>query len=408
MKLLHTSDWHLGRTLYGKKRHAEFAAFLSWLEETLVEQKIDILLIAGDVFDTNTPGNRAQELYYQFLSRIALGPCRHVVIIGGNHDSPSFLNAPQHLLRSLNVHVIGAACDDPADEVLTLRNKQGEPEAIICAVPYLRDRDLRVSSAGESMEEKEQKLLQGIQQHYAATGEHALGCRGDSDVPIIGMGHLFTVDGKVEEGDGVRDLYVGSLGRVPASVFPDCYDYLALGHLHVPQRVAGKETMRFSGSPIAMGFGEAYQQKSLCLVEFQDRKCKVELMPIPVFQNLERIKGDLQSVSAGLKKLAEAEHSVWVEIDYQGDASVSLLRERLQADIENSQVEILRVRNAKARNKALRRDAAEETLDEMNVHEVFQRRLQASEVEEQQQLKLKDMYHQIVKAVEEADKLEDS
>ncbi|RUO22978.1 exonuclease sbcCD subunit D [Aliidiomarina minuta] len=408
MKLLHTSDWHLGRTLYGKKRHAEFAAFLSWLEQMLTEQEIDILLVAGDVFDTNTPGNRAQELYYQFLSRIALGPCRHVIIIGGNHDSPSFLDAPQHLLRSLNVHVIGAACDDPADEVITLKNKQGQPEAIICAVPYLRDRDLRISAVGESIEEKEQKLLQGIREHYAATGAHALECRGDSDVPIIGMGHLFTVDGKVEEGDGVRDLYVGSLGKVPASIFPDCYDYLALGHLHVPQRVAGKENMRFSGSPIAMGFGEAYQQKSLCLVEFDGCQCKVELLPIPLFQRLERVKGDLSNVSASLKKLAEAGQSVWVEVDYQGDASVSQLRERLQADIEDSQVEILRVRNAKARNKALRRDTAEETLDEMNVHEVFQRRLAASEVEEPQQLKLKDMYHQVVKAVQEADTREDS
>ncbi|RLB87890.1 MAG: exonuclease sbcCD subunit D, partial [Deltaproteobacteria bacterium] len=159
MKILHTSDWHLGRTLYGRKRYEEFEAFLSWLAETIQKNEIDSLLVAGDVFDNSIPSNRAQGLYYRFLCRVAASSCRHVVIVAGNHDSPSFLNAPKELLRVLDIHVIGSASEAMEDEVLVLRNEQDEPELIVCAVPYLRDRDIRMAEAGESVDDKERKLI---------------------------------------------------------------------------------------------------------------------------------------------------------------------------------------------------------------------------------------------------------
>ena len=109
MRILHTSDWHIGRTLYGRKRYEEFEAFLTWLAETIQENAIDALLVAGDVFDTSAPSNRAQELYYRFLCRVATSSCRHVIVVAGNHDSPSFLNAPKELLKALNVHVVGSS-----------------------------------------------------------------------------------------------------------------------------------------------------------------------------------------------------------------------------------------------------------------------------------------------------------
>ena len=168
MRLLHTSDWHIGRTLYGRKRYEEFEAFLHWLAETIQGDGIDALLVAGDVFDTSVPSNRAQELYYRFLCRVAASPCRHVVVVAGNHDSPSFLNAPRELLKALNVHVIGSASENPEDEVLVLRDGRDTPELIVCAVPYLRDRDIRVAEAGESVEDKERKLIEGIRSRYAA------------------------------------------------------------------------------------------------------------------------------------------------------------------------------------------------------------------------------------------------
>ena len=135
LRVLHTSDWHLGRTLYGRKRHETFAAFLDWLADTIRQQRIDVLVVAGDVFDTSAPSNRSQELYYRFLRRV-MDTCRHIVVVAGNHDSPSFLSAPGELLRALDVHVVGAVTDTPEDEILTLRDADGEPELIVCAVPY--------------------------------------------------------------------------------------------------------------------------------------------------------------------------------------------------------------------------------------------------------------------------------
>src|SRR6056297_1726179 len=243
MKILHTSDWHIGRSLYGRKRYEEFEKFLMWLGNTLEQEGIDALLIAGDIFDTGTPGNRAQELYYRFLYRVSSSPCRHVVVIAGNHDSPTFLNAPRELLRALRVHVVGAAGENPEDELIVLKDDHDLPEAIVCAIPFLHDRDIRTVEAGETMDDKDEKLSRGLRDHYRAVcdlAEHKKASfkkDGVSDVPLIAMGHLFTAGGETVDGDGVRELYVGNLAHVTAGIFPACFDYLALGHLHIPQKV---------------------------------------------------------------------------------------------------------------------------------------------------------------------------
>ena len=163
MKVIHTSDWHLGRSLYGHKRYDESAAFLDWLADLIDEESVDTLLVAGDVFDITTPSNRAQGLYYRFLCRVSASCCRHIVLIAGNHDSPSFLDAPKELLKALNVYVVGSITDNPEDEVITLFGPENVPEAIVCAVPYLRDRDIRTVEAGEQIEDKNAKLIDGLQ-----------------------------------------------------------------------------------------------------------------------------------------------------------------------------------------------------------------------------------------------------
>lgn len=274
LTILHTSDWHLGRRLYGRMRYEEFEAFLNWLYGTICTQQIDVLIVAGDIFDTMTPSNRAQALYYEFLGRVSRSCCEHIVIVAGNHDSPTFLDAPSQVLKFLNVHVIGTACDDLNDEVLVLSDTSDAPHCIIAAVPYLRDRDVRSSSAGESADSKDANVIKGIRAHYdnvaniAKAKQTAFVKSHQRHVPIIATGHLFAAGGKTTEDDGVRDLYVGSLGQVSAEMFDESFDYVALGHLHVPQRVGGRERIRYSGSPIAMGFGEARQQKQVLIIKF--------------------------------------------------------------------------------------------------------------------------------------------
>ncbi len=395
MRVLHTSDWHLGRSLYGRKRYEEFEAFLTWLAETIQQNEIDALLVAGDVFDTSAPSNRAQELYYRFLRRVAASCCRHVVIIGGNHDSPSFLNAPKELLKALDIHVVGSSAASPEDEALLLRNERDVPELIVCAVPYLRDRDIRTVEAGESVEDKGRKLVEGIGKHYAAVGALAEQIRAElnSDIPIIGMGHLFTVGGQVADGDdSVRELYLGSLAHVPAGIFPACFNYLALGHLHVPQKVNDSETFRYSGSPLPMGFGEAKQQKSVCLVELEGSSASVELVDVPVFQQLERIKGEWETIANRVAELSAMESRRWLEVIYDGAEVIGDLRERLEEAVADSQIEILRIRNNRIIDRVLGQIHEEETLDVLDVNEVFERCLVAHNVPEEQWPELLQTY----------------
>ena len=408
MKVLHTSDWHIGRTLYGRKRYEEFGAFLTWLAETIQQNGIDALLVAGDIFDTSAPSNRAQELYYRFLCRVAASCCRHVVVVAGNHDSPSFLNAPKELLKALDVHVVGSSTESPEDEVLVLRNDQDTPELIVCAVPYLRDRDIRVAEAGESVEDKERKLIDGIRTHYATVAALAEQKREElgANIPIVGTGHLFTAGGQTVDGDGVRELYVGSLAHVTAGIFPACFNYLALGHLHIPQEVNGSKTIRYSGSPLPMGFGEAKQQKSVCQVEFHSTAASVQLIDVPVFQKLERVKGDWDGISSRILELTATDdpnRRAWLEVIYDGIEVIGDLRERLEAAISGTQMEILRIKNNRIIDRVLGQIHEVETLDDLTVNDVFERCLAVHDVPEEQRPELLRAYRETLSSLYEDD-----
>jgi len=415
MKILHTSDWHLGRSLYGRKRYDEFAAFLDWLAATITDESIDLLLVAGDIFDTSTPGNRAQELYYRFLCRVSTSCCRHIVIIAGNHDSPTFLNAPKELLRSLNVYVVGSMTEDLSDEVIILkRNPQidaEDVEAIVCAVPYLRDRDMRTVDAGETVDDKNRKLVAGLKQHYedvvALAEERRNNLQKSADsagyIPILAMGHLFTAGGKTVDGDGVRELYVGSLARVGADLFPSAIDYLALGHLHVPQIVGGAEHMRYSGSPLPLGFGEASQEKKVVLIEFNNSTAKIKEVPVPCFQQLARINGSLDDIRVQLEGLKEEDSHAWLEIEYTGRDIIGNLREILDETLAGSPMEIRRIKNRRLIDRVIGTIDANETLDDLNVSDVFERCLDTFDVPDEDRDELTISYNEIIKSLDEED-----
>ncbi len=408
MKILHTSDWHLGRSLYGRKRYDEFEAFLDWLAKTIEEEKIDTLLIAGDLFDTSTPGNRAQELYYRFLHRVSKSCCRHVVIIAGNHDSPSFLNAPKELLRAMNVYVVGSKTEDPEDEVIVLCNDE-TPEAVICAIPYLRDRDIRTVEPGETIDEKNVKIVEGLKKHYtdvcgiAEQKRNCLEKAGHIGIPIIAMGHLFTAGGRTAEGDGVRELYVGSLLHIGQGVFPSTIDYVALGHLHIPQMVGSNKHIRYSGSPIPMGYGEANHQKKVILVEFNGKSPIIQEIIVPCFQQLIRIAGSLEDILAKLEGLKNEKSQAWLEIEYTGDSIVPNLREIIDEALTDSLMEIRRIKNRSAMNRVISRIDEDETLDNLDAGDVFNRCMDAFEVPPEDREELKLCYNEVIKILHEED-----
>lgn len=408
MKILHTSDWHLGRSIYGRKRYDEFEAFLDWLAQTIENEKIDVLLIAGDVFDSTTPSNRAQQLYYRFLCKISKSCCRHVVITAGNHDSPSFLNAARDILKALNVHVIGNITEDMEDEVIVLK-KDEKPELIICAVPYLRDKDIRTVDPGETIDNKNAKLVDGIKKHYTDVCAIANKKRtefedaGHFGIKIVAMGHLFTAGGKTVDGDGVRDLYVGSLVYVGMELFPASIDYLALGHLHIPQVVGNTEHMRYSGSPLPMCYGEATQQKKVVIVEISGANPNIREMPVPCFQQLVRIVGSLDEIYEKIEKLKNEGSRAWLEIEYTGSDINGNLRELLDEVLNGSAMEIRRIKNRRVMERVISSISEDETLDDLDPGDVFIRCMDSFEVPDEEREELSASYNEIVRSLQEED-----
>jgi len=346
-KILHTSDWHLGRKLKGKERHEEFIKFFAWLEDVIKSENIEALLVAGDIFDTSTPGIKAQDIYYSFLSKIAGSSCRHVVIISGNHDSPAFLDAPKDLLKLFKIHVIGKARENPEDEVLILNDEAGNPELIGCAVPYLRDSDVRTLSASDDSDNSDSALINGIQNHYEKVFAHAEELKlKNSDVPVIAMGHLFAKGGKVNDGDGVRALYVGTAVEVGAEIFPNFLAYAALGHLHTPQKIL-RENIRYSGAPLVTDFGEAGRKKAVNVLELEHGNLiNIREISVPIFQKIERVQGNLDEIFSGLDSLASLNESIWLDITYTGSESVGGLQEKIEEYVRNfPELEVLSIRD---------------------------------------------------------------
>ena len=407
MKILHTSDWHIGSTLYGRKRYDESERFLQWLVETIKNQSIEALLVAGDIFDTSTPSNTAQELYYRFLNEVSRTTCRHVIVTGGNHDSPSFLDAPKALLKAFNVYVVGSAAEREEDEVLVLKDAHNNPEVIVCAVPFLRDRDVRQSNEGESYRDKENRLVEGIISHYQKVYEEACKERNElgKSLPIIGMGHLFIAGSSIYkrsgETNGERDLYVGSLGQVPADRLP-FFDYFALGHLHIPQ-VAGCENIRYSGSPMVMNFDEIHQQKSVEIVDIHDQNVDIQTVPVPAFRHFEQIKGDWDSIEANLKRLKEESFAGWVEVIYEGEEAIGNLRERVYKLVENTSIEVLKIQNTMLFNAVMKQYEKEVELQDLNPTDVFDQCLIDHGIPDDQKIVLKGLFSEVCRQISEAD-----
>lgn len=408
MKILHTSDWHIGSALYGRKRYDESEQFLHWLVETIKNHSIETLLVAGDIFDTSTPSNTAQELYYRFLNEVSRTTCRHVIVTGGNHDSPSFLDAPKALLKAFNIYVVGSVAEREEAEVLVLNDADNNPEVIVCAIPFLRDRDVRQSSEGESYRDKENRLVEGIISHYQKVYEEACKERNElgKSLPIIGMGHLFIAGSSIYkrsgETNGERDLYVGSLGQVPADRLPP-FDYFALGHLHIPQKVTGKENIRYSGSPMAMNFDEIHQQKSVVIIDIRDQKVDIKTVPVPAFRQFEQIKGDWDSLEASLRRLKEESFAGWVEVIYEGQEVIGNLRERVYKLVENSTIEVLKIQNAMLFNAVMKQYEKEVELQDLNPLDVFEQCLIDHGIPDDQKAVLKGLFSEVCRQISEAD-----
>ncbi|MCH2206634.1 MAG: exonuclease SbcCD subunit D C-terminal domain-containing protein [Lentisphaerales bacterium] len=400
-RFIHTSDWHLGQSFMNQSREAEHRIFLNWLIEQIKQHEVDALIVAGDIFDTGTPPSYARKLYYDFLKDLNRTCGIPLVIIGGNHDSISTLNESGTLLKLLNIHVIGGKTS-AEEETFVLSNRNGEDSAIICAVPFLRDRDVRLSVEGETFKDKKDSLRLGIKRHYQETLSVANKLNGNRKLPIIATGHLTTSGGELT--DGVRDIYIGSLESYDSNDFPDEFDYIALGHLHTKQVFGKRQHIRYCGSPIPISFGEAKQQKIVKLVEVKQGKDPVvQELNIPVSRILKSISGSLEEIQQEIASLeTDLELPTWIEVVLHENTEISSAQTLLKEATKELTVDILRFRRNRAKkNRSIISKEKELSLKEISVEDVFEQRLSTVELESKIQTELKgafkEIYHEALK-----------
>lgn len=406
MKLLHTSDWHLGQTLHQHDREAEHARFLDWLLATLEAEQVDVLLVAGDVFDNTNPSAASQRLLYRFMAQARQRlPQLQTVVIAGNHDSPGRLEAPTPFLDLLGAHVVGhvglaqavgmatttAATADAADTlasaspvtaastaasaattatlnklVLPLHNRAGQVAAWCIAMPFLRPADVpRVEGADDA-------YAQGMHVAYRLAFEHAQALRQPGQA-LLAMGHAHIHGAQVSE-DSERRIVIGGAEAMGVGLFDPALAYVALGHLHLPQAIGGDDTRRYSGSPLPMSFSEINYPHQVVLVELDgERVASTRAIHVPRTVDLLRVPAQPQPLAQVLEALAalpnapapvqptplaatvgtaavEADPSLWpyLQVRVQLTQPEPGLRDHIEAALAGKAVRLVRIETSMA------------------------------------------------------------
>ncbi|HHQ4643963.1 TPA: exonuclease SbcCD subunit D C-terminal domain-containing protein [Aeromonas veronii] len=376
MKILHTADWHLGHQLHGHDRRFEHDAFLDWLSDTLKAREIDALLVAGDLFDTANPPASAWQQLYRFLARLrAEMPHLNMVLIGGNHDSPSKLDAPHELLRAFDLHLVGSISRDSEGKLETdrllvpLQDREGKIAAWCAAVPFLRSSDLRV----ESLEEGQDRLIEGVRQVYAEVLAEGRARCGE-DLPLIAMGHAYLAAGQLSE-LSERRVLGGNQHALPAELFAGA-DYTALGHLHLAQSPA--TGVHYSGSPLPLSLAEANYNHQVLEVTFAEGKL-AELERIPVPRAVEMIRLPQSTLDDALKAIASLElpdcpqeAQPFLEVRLLLPKPEARIRERILAAIADKPVRLARISTQyQGSGEGLADGRERRRLDELSPTEVF-------------------------------------
>ncbi len=288
LKILHTSDWHIGKQLLKVDFSEDMELFFNWLIQTIESEEINVLLMSGDLFDQANPSQTALTQYYQFLKRMIHLECK-IIITGGNHDSPYVLNAPKELLHFLDIEVIGGAPENLAELFIPIE-ANGE-KVVVAAVPFLRDKDIRKSAPGESYEDKMEQIKEGLNAYFETVNNYYLEYYQGFNYVV--MAHLFAQGAHTSESE--REIQIGNQAGIEAAIFGEAPDYVALGHIHKPQTV-GFPHIRYSGSPISLSFSEKLDRKQVVILDIQNGKLNTETLEIPTFRRLVTFEGTLVEV----------------------------------------------------------------------------------------------------------------
>ncbi len=299
MKILHTSDWHIGKQLHKYDLAEDLDLFFRWLIDYIKTENIDVLLVSGDIFDQANPSQAAYKQYYDLLKNLIHLDCK-IILTGGNHDSPAVLNAPAELLRAFDITVIGGAKE--AMEDMFIQVEKNSEKLVVAAIPFLKDRDIRKSAAGESYATKIEQFKVGLRTYFSKVNQHYSQIHPDKVFMV--MGHLYVQGSELSESE--RDIQIGNQAGVEANMFGDLPDYVALGHIHKPQVVSEAQNIHYCGSPIPLSFSEKEDRKQINVITLENNEIsKVEIVPVPKHRNLITFEGNLQEVEAKLQTYSE-------------------------------------------------------------------------------------------------------
>ncbi|MEZ4335531.1 MAG: exonuclease SbcCD subunit D C-terminal domain-containing protein [Sandaracinaceae bacterium] len=375
LTLCHTSDWHLGHTLHGHARDEEHAAFLAWLIDLLEREAVDGLIVAGDVFDSANPPASAQAMLYGFLADVRRRcPALDVVITAGNHDSPGRLGAADPVLRAIGVRVIGTVREEL---VVPVHDAHGVA-AWVAAVPFLRPSDLPRDVVLEG--DADDPLIEGVRRVYAEALDEARARRAPTQA-LIAMGHCHMVDATPSE-LSERKILGGPQHALPADLFGDDVEYVALGHLHLAQDVT--ERVVYSGSPIPLSLPEESYPHQVRLVGFEDgRLVRQVAHRIPRLVEVHRVPAGgpaaLEQVLEALRALEVDPEAIgarrpFVEVRVRLDAPVPDLRAQVEEALEGKPVRLVKIGvEYVGVAGALADEAPRRQLGDLTVEEVFRR-----------------------------------
>ena len=375
MKILHTADWHIGKKLHKHYLYEDFDLFINWLIKLITEQEIEAVLISGDVFDLANPSAEARKQYYRALLQLRKTNCQ-LIITGGNHDSPSMLDAPKEILNELNVTVIGGMPSKIEECLIPLQNKKGENELIVAAIPFLRDSDLRSIDEEVVYENRIEAIRKGIEATFTKAAKTSKDLY--PELPVLAMGHLYAAG--IESSDSERDIQIGNQAAFQASQFGTEFSYVALGHIHKPQRVNAQIPTFYSGSPLPLSFSERKDEKRLLLIDTENG-FESESIAIPSFRKLIRISGSIAEIQQKLFSL-ESQGSltnlIEVELKEENyDANLIAQLDDLVTNFEQANFEIVKHR-ATFKNQ-LRESGklfeSHQHLEDLKPQEVFQKLL---------------------------------
>ena len=368
MKIIHTSDWHLGQLFHGHERSAEHQRFLDWLLEELRERQPDALLIAGDIFDHANPSGHSQRQFYRFLAAArAHCPKIDIVMIAGNHDSAGRLEAPESLLEAFGVWVVGQLQpdEDPERALIPLRNTDNEIAAWCLGIPYLRPGDV------PRLDGERQNYIQGIAESYKKHLEAGLK-RREPQKALIAMGHLHAQGGRTSE-DSERRLVIGGEEAVDAGIFGNELAYVALGHLHLAQKVGNQGRIRYCGSPLPLSFTETDYPHQILEVHLDGHQLdRVESIPVPrpvAMLRIPRQPRPLGEVIEALRQLTveamEPGGEPWLEVQVLLEGPEPGLRQKIEEALADKPVRLVKI--STSRKKAETTDRPEETADDLEL-----------------------------------------